>query len=238
MPAHFEASRLDRLAEECRGPFCGRQQARQHLHRRGLTAAVGAEKAEDLTLLDCQADAIDRGKVAEAACQALGIDRNFRFVGHSRRNDELFVTATLALRQQRDEAVIQVLSTCSLHQLGGRSCRKYLSGIHRDDPVPLLRLIHVGRGNDHAHAWTVCANVVNELPKLSPRERIDSGRRLVENKQGRFVDQCTAEPHLLLHSAGKFAGRTACKRSKSGGVEQFRNASFSFLGGTAQRVSP
>ena len=34
-----------------------------------------------------RADVVDSGKVAEAACQALSIDRNFRFVGHSRRND-------------------------------------------------------------------------------------------------------------------------------------------------------
>jgi hypothetical protein len=40
--------RIDRLTEQPGLPLAGGQQAGEHLHRRGLAAAVGAEKAEDL----------------------------------------------------------------------------------------------------------------------------------------------------------------------------------------------
>ena len=46
---------VDGAAEERRRPLGGGQQAGQHLHRRGLAAAVGAEEAEDLAALDREA---------------------------------------------------------------------------------------------------------------------------------------------------------------------------------------
>ena len=55
-------------------PVGGRQQAAQHLHRRRLAAAVGAEEAEDLTALDPEADMIDRNEIAESLRQAVRLD--------------------------------------------------------------------------------------------------------------------------------------------------------------------
>ena len=53
---------------------------------------------------------IDGGEIAEAACQAVRLDGDFRFVGRGeRRNDELRVAPALFLRQQPDEALLQVL---------------------------------------------------------------------------------------------------------------------------------
>ena len=54
--------------------FGGGQQPGQHLHRRGLAAAVGAEEAEDLAALDAEAHVIDGGEVAEPLGQAVRLD--------------------------------------------------------------------------------------------------------------------------------------------------------------------
>ena len=67
--------RVDRLAEQQRLALGRRQQAGQHLHRRGLAAAVRAEEAEDLAALDREADVVDGGEVAEAAGEVVRLDR-------------------------------------------------------------------------------------------------------------------------------------------------------------------
>ena len=103
-------------------------------------------------------------------------------------------------------------------------------GVHRDDPVPLLRFVHVSGGNDNTHTGAACTNIVNERPKLPPGERIDAGGGLIENEKIRFVDQRAAEPHLLFHSARELAGGTFGKRAKSGGIEQFLNFDRTLLG--------
>ena len=76
--ANLHASGFDGAAEERRGPFGGRQEPGQHLHGRGLAAAVGAEEAEDLAALDRQRDVVDGGEAAEAARQAVGFDGDLR----------------------------------------------------------------------------------------------------------------------------------------------------------------
>ena len=176
-------------------------------------------------------DVVDRGEAAEAARQALGIDGDFRFAGRTRRDGQLRMPHAFFLRQQGDEAFLQIFGACPLHQLRRRSCRQHPSGVHRDDPVPLLRFVHVGGGNDDAHAGAACANIVNERPELPPGERIDAGGGLIENEKIRFVDQRAAEPHLLFHSARELAGGTFGKRAKSGGIEQFFNADRTLRGG-------
>ena len=65
---------IDRLAQQPGLPLGGRQQAAQHLHRRRLAAAVGAEEAEDLPPLDPEADVIDRDEIAEPLGQAVRLD--------------------------------------------------------------------------------------------------------------------------------------------------------------------
>ncbi len=89
--ADLHAPGLDGAAEERCGPLGGRQEPGQHLHRRGLAAAVRAEKAEDLAALDRQGDVVDRGEVAEATRQAVGFDGDLRLFGRTRRDHELLV---------------------------------------------------------------------------------------------------------------------------------------------------
>src|SRR5215471_6499999 len=72
--ADFHAPRFDGAAEESCGPFAGGEKSGEHLHRRGLAAAVRAQKAEDLAALNRQGDVVNRGEVAEAASQTVGFD--------------------------------------------------------------------------------------------------------------------------------------------------------------------
>ena len=80
---------VDRLAEQQGLSFGRRQQAGQHLHRRGLAAAVGPEKAEDLAALDLEADVVDGGEVAEAR----GSGRGPRSTGAARTGGRGGMTA-------------------------------------------------------------------------------------------------------------------------------------------------
>jgi len=126
----------------------------------------------------------------------------------------------LLLREQGDEALLEVLGAGALHQLGRRSGRQHLAGVHRHDPVPPLRLVHVGRGDDHAHGRVILADVVDERPELAPGQRIDAGGRLVEDQEVGLVDQRSAQPDLLLHAARELAGGTLSEWSESSGVQQ------------------
>ena len=69
------SSPRDGLAEQHGLPSVGGRRPVEHLHGRGLAAAVRAEKAEDLALLDAEADMIHRGEFAESLGEPLGFDR-------------------------------------------------------------------------------------------------------------------------------------------------------------------
>jgi hypothetical protein len=94
-----------------------------------------------------------------------------------------------------------------------RFLREDPPGVHSHDPVPALRLVHVGGGDHHAHRRPLGADVIDEGPELAARERIDYGRRLVEDQEVRVVDQGAAQSDLLLHSARELAGRAVGERS-------------------------
>ncbi len=74
-------------------------------------------------------------------------------------------------------------------------------------------LFHVGGGDDHAHAWALGADALDQIPELAPRERIDAGGRLVEDQQVGVVDQRAAQAELLLHAARELAGRARQERT-------------------------
>jgi hypothetical protein len=167
--ADLDAAGFNRLPKNRSRAFGGRQQSRQHLHRRRLAAAVGAEKAKYLAALDLHAHVIDGGESAEALSQAVRLDGDFRFVGRGAwGNYEFHMALALFFREQIDEAMLQIPGAGALHELGRCPCREDFSLVHRDDPIPLLRLVHIGRRDDDAHARATLANVVDERPELAP----------------------------------------------------------------------
>ena len=95
--ARAHVAGVERLAEQQRLAFARRQQAGQHLHRRGLAAAVRADEAEDLAALDGEAHAVDGGEIAEPAGQ-VARDDDRRAVNYAaRRNLQRLMTAALLL---------------------------------------------------------------------------------------------------------------------------------------------
>ena len=52
-----------------------------------------------------------------------------------------------------------------------------------------------------------CAHARDQLPELAPRQRIDAGRRLVEDQKIGIMDERATKPELLPHAAGEFAGQ-------------------------------
>ncbi len=67
--AHVHAACFNRLTKDRRRAFGGRQESDQHLHRRRLAAAVGAEKTKNFAARDRKAR---RGSTAVKLPEALG----------------------------------------------------------------------------------------------------------------------------------------------------------------------
>ena len=63
---------------------------------------------------------------------------------------------------------------------------------------------------------------LDQFPELAARQRIDAGRRLVEDQEIGIVHQRAAQAELLLHAAGQLAGRTVDERGEPGALHQFR----------------
>ena len=98
-----------RLAEQQRLAFARRQQAGQHLHGRGLAAAVRADEAEDLAAFDGEAHPIDGGEIAEAAGEVARDDDRLGTDDAARRDLQPLVPGARFFRQQRDECVLDGL---------------------------------------------------------------------------------------------------------------------------------
>ena len=95
---------------------------------------------------------------------------------------------------------------------------------HRSQPVEALGLLHIGGGDQHAHALAARPDAVDQIPELPARQRIDAGRGLVEDEQVGIVDQRAAQAELLFHAAGKLAHRPVGEGGEPGGAQQFVDA--------------
>ena len=118
-----------------------------------------------------------------------------------------------------------VLAKQLLQRAGGDD----LAVVHRHQPVEALGFVHVGGGDHHAHLRPARADRVDEVPELAARQRIDAGRRLVEDEEVGIVDERAAEAELLLHAAGELAGRTGLELVHGGGGQEFGNAGSALL---------
>ena len=62
------------------------------------------------------------------------------------------------------------------------------------------------------------------VPELAARQRIDAGRRLVEDQQIGIVNQRAAQPELLAHAAGELPGRPVRERREPSALKQLGDA--------------
>ena len=178
-------------------------------------------KAEDLAALDGEADVVDGGEIAEAAGQVARDDHRLAVADAARRNVERAVPGAPPLRQQRDEGVLDAwLRRSRALSSAGEPVASDAAVVHRDEPVEPLGLLHVGGRDDDAHAGAARAHAVDQFPELPARQRIDAGRRLVEDQQVGIVDQRAAQAELLPHAAGQLLRRPVGERREAGAVEQ------------------
>ncbi|MNH03377.1 hypothetical protein D3C79_626390 [compost metagenome] len=99
--------------------FAGRHQSGEHFHGGGLAAAVGAEKAEDFTATDGEADLVHRSEIPKAQGQFMRFDRNRRVAVRARRNLQgLRGVCTVALVMS--EGVIQLAAGGDAGKFGAK----------------------------------------------------------------------------------------------------------------------
>ena len=73
---------------------------------------------------------------------------------------------------------------CALSSVGDPAARIF-PGVHGNQRVEPLGLLHVGGRHHDAHAGAARAHALDQLPELPARQRIDAGRRLVEDQADR-----------------------------------------------------
>ena len=89
------------------------------------------------------------------------------------------------------------------------------------DPVAAFRFVHVRRAEKHRRA-ALFDDAADDLPELLPRDRIDAGRRLVEQENVGEMNQRADERQLLPHAARQIHGAPIEKRLKPRGRQQLR----------------
>ena len=191
-PARVDVARVERPAKQQCLAFGRRQQAGQHLHCRRFAAAVRADKAEDFAAFDGEAHPIDGGKVAEAARQIAGGDDRFGADDAAQRYFQSLATCPALFRQERYESVLD-RRRARLHlQIVRGSGGENFPGVHRNKKVEARGLFHIGGCDHHAHARTARADARDQFPELAARQRIDAGRRFVEDQKIGIVDERAA----------------------------------------------
>ena len=87
--------------------------------------------------------------------------------------------------------------------LARRALRQQPSAENVAELVAALGLVHVVRADEHGDAAR--GELVQLVPEIAPRLRIDAGGRLVQQQQLRLVQQARGERQALLPAAGKLA---------------------------------
>ncbi len=122
----------------------------------------------------------------------------------------------------------RVLATGTPAELLQQTGADDLAGVHRDEPIEPLGLFHIRGRHDDAEAGPAPADPRDQLPELAARQRIDAGRRLVEDQQVRIVNEGAAQPELLPHPARQFFRGAVGERREPGGGEQLGDARLPF----------
>ena len=84
-------------------------------------------------------------------------------------------------------------------------------------PIAVRRLVHVVRGDEQRHA--AAGQVVEQVPELAPRHRVDAGGGLVEEQQLRLVDRRSAQRQPLPPADGEVAGEFVLASHQVGHVQ-------------------
>jgi len=171
---------------------------------------------------------VNGDKITEAHGEPARFNRNFVFIRMARRDDHLFMRQALSVGKQGDKRLLQRLTCRVRFKLIGAAGRQNFPRVHGYQPVKALRLFHVSGGDQYAHLRLTLANVVDQIPKLRPREGIDAGGRFIEDQQLRVVNKRAAQAELLLHPPGEFPRRTVAKRRQAGTLEQFIDTDVAF----------
>ena len=194
-PAGFEIASIGLFAKQPRLALGGGQEAGQHFHRRRFSASVRAKKPENLTAPDFEAHIADGGKITKALGQPLGDNhRTFAFDLLQRGQFYGRGLALLALRQQQHKSFLQRVLTGLTADFVGGAGGQDAPTVHRHQPVKAFGLFHIGRRDKHAHARPARADVINQIPELLARQRVDARGRLVEDQKIGVMDQSATQP--------------------------------------------
>ena len=228
-----QVPRVHRLAQQAGPAFGDVEQAREHLHRRGLAAAVRAQEAEDLAALDAEVDVAHRGEITEAARQAFGLHGRLATKIRQGRDDQGLGLAAL---RQLDVGLFQVSRLRAGQHLGRGRVHQHAAIGHGHQVLESLGLFHVSRGHQHRHVRPLAAQAFDQGPELAARERVHARGRLVEDEQIRVVHQGAAQGHLLLHATRQLAGRPIGKRPHACGRQQVADARIALGLGHAEQA--
>ena len=135
------------------------------------------------------------------------------------------------LGQDLSAGLTQILNqkTPPRHAAGqflGRTVVKDAAFVEQHDRGAAFGFVQIRRAPNDADA--LIDQLVDHLPQLAPRDRIDAHAGLVEQQQPRRVDQRAGQPELLLHAAGKLARQPVGEGGQAGKGEQTFEDPLSF----------
>src|SRR5574340_517935 len=90
--------------------------------------------------------------------------------------------------------------------------------MHEANPGTPFCLVKIGGGNKDGHS--LLNKVIEDLPEIPARDRINTVRRFVEEQNLRCMYQSAGKAELLLHAAGELSRKSALKRSEIAESEQ------------------
>ena len=105
---------------------------------------------------------------------------------------------TFGFRQFR-RSEFQSLSLNAAAKLRRRSNALDLAVVHQRQPMASLGFIEIWSSDENCQAVT--GQMCQGIPKFAARNRIDSGRRLIEQEHPRLGRQDAGERELLLHAS-------------------------------------
>src|SRR5262245_17651622 len=119
------------------------------------------------------------------------------------------------------------------NQFARRAFRHHFAVVHNSDPIAQrFGFIHVMRCQQDGA--TAAAKLREQLPELTPRLRIESGRRLIEKQQVRIARQRTGHGKPLPLTSGELSNPASSFRFELHDPEQLVDRAAAVVEGTEQ----